>query len=240
MRIPFSFVAAAVLGVSGLLAGTLAASATVQVAIDLTHQRYARRRERGAASSGRSRAPRSGFSTAGGKFRADASRADALFQEISHVADAPRDLLSRRLRDPRHLFDRIARPARLARLRTPVTRQCSNTLRHGEAGGRADLDQRDAAGARCPSLSPTAIALTTSRQSPTTRQATRFTTGDDRPRLVRRAARRERTTYEYYAYGSQGQPQYYGYQPGYSYAPAYLGAPQRVGVTRYQPLLPGF
>src|ERR1019366_2834628 len=66
--------------------------------------------------------------------------AHPLFAQISYVADAVFHLFRRRLCDPRHLFDGIAWPSRLARVHSTSARQCRAPVPHGAGRRRPDHD----------------------------------------------------------------------------------------------------
>ena len=71
---------------------------------------------------------------------------DPLFEEILSFADAAFDLFRRRLCDPRHLRDGLARPAGLAWLRADFAAERRNSFRNGEGRRRDDPYHRPAAG----------------------------------------------------------------------------------------------
>ena len=210
---------ALVVAISAFIAGTVPASATVRVAIDLTRQRMHVTSDEGAFDWPISSA-RSGFFTPGGSFRADASGADALFAEVPHVADAQRDLLSWRLRDTRDVCDGFARASGIAWLRAALAGQRRGALCDGRARGRPDLDQRDAA-----RVLPFAEDRPR-RQQPVYRAMVRPSDNPDesvfasRRRAEGRALRREQFGYGY-RYVEPRQPGLYDDPTGYAYAPRY-------------------
>ena len=173
-----------------VLAGTTAASATVQVSIDLTHQRMHVTSNQGAFDWPISSA-RSGFYTPGGSFAP--THLEAMhYSRKYHMSPMPAfDLLPGRLRDPRHLCHRIAGTPRLTRLRKALAGQCRVALRHGQARRCADLDQWRAAGVAALPRSPSAIV-----PSP-------------RPRRSRAPCRPPRRPVQYYGYSNPAAPQVY-------------------------------
>ena len=229
---------------------TTSAHATVQVAIDLTHQRMHVDGNEGTYDWPISSA-RSGFYTPGGSYAP--THLELLhYSHKYHMSPMPHAIFFRGgyAIHGTYAMESLGRPASHGCVRLSPGNAATLYAMVKAEGARISISGAPPASRpfyaraeRDPTRSTDADAL--SRLAPPSSESTADQNFGDASYARRRLARRPYAGYGYgdaQGTGYQSTPQRPGYRPGYTYAPSYLSAPQIFGGSPSQqtPLLPFF